>query len=236
VSRSDPPDGSADPGRPDTRIAGARYGRYLVILAAIALVAITVNTALTPPNGAKGIPSGERVPPFAAPLALGTLPGDVNVATHPYEGGAGRRPACTVRGTQILNVCQLYEQGPLVLALFVDGGSCADILRDMQVLVPSFPEVRFAAVAIKGDTGALRRLVRSRGLTFPVGIDRDGILAGLYKLSTCPQVTFAYPGGVVQSAALLSRPPLATLRARVTALLAASRARGWRPAQTRGGA
>ena len=35
-------------------------------------------------------------------------------------------------------------------------------------------------------------------------------------------------GGTVQSAALLRRPPIATLRARVSELLAASRARGWR--------
>ncbi len=32
---------------------------------------------------------------------------------------------------------------------------------------------------------------------------------------SCPQITFVYPGGVVQSAALLSTPSLATLRTRV---------------------
>jgi hypothetical protein len=212
-----------------TRIEGARYGRWFVLLAVIALIAITINTALTPPNGAKGIAPGDAIPPFAAPLALGTLQGDVNVATRPEEGQAGRRPACSVRGSQILNVCQLYEQGPLVLALFVDGGSCPAILDDMQVIAPSFPQVRFAAVAIKGATDSVRRLVRTRGITFHVGLDRDGILAGLYKLSTCPQVTFAYPGGVVQSAALLERPSLVVLRARVAQLLAASKARGWKP-------
>jgi len=194
--------------------------------------AVTVNTALTPSNGAKGISPGDPVPPFAAPLALGTLSGDVNVATRPDEGAAGRRVACGVRGPQILNVCQLYEHGPLVLALFIDGGSCAAILDDMQRLAPAFPGVRFAAVAIKGERASVGRLVRSHGLTFPVGLDRDGILAGLYKLSTCPQVSFAYPGGVMQSAALLTRPSLATLRARVAELVAASRARGWKPGRT----
>jgi hypothetical protein len=61
-----------------------------------------------------------------------------------------------------------------------------------------------------------------------VGLDRDGSLLPLYKVATCPQVTFAYPGGVVESPALLTRPPIATLRARVRELVAASRARGWR--------
>jgi hypothetical protein len=231
MSSSGLPGAPVGPDPPYTRITGARYGRYFVILGVVALIAITVNTALTPPNGAKGILPGNPVPPFAAPLALGALPGDVNVATHPNQGQAGSRPACTVRGPQVLNICQLYERGPVVLALFIDGGSCAEVLGEMQALKPSFPNVRFAAVAIKGERASVSRLVRARGLTFPVGLDRDGILAGLYKLSTCPQVTFAYPGGVAQSSALLTQPSLATLRTRVSELVAAARARGWRPGQ-----
>ena len=134
-----------------------------------------------------------------------------------------------MRGAQVLNVCQLHEQGPLVLALFVDSSSCTGVLREMQALSTSFPQVRFAAVAIKGETGPVRNLLRSLALTFPVGLDRDGILVELYKLATCPQVNFVYPGGVVQSPALLSTPSEALLRTRVAALLDAARARGWRP-------
>jgi hypothetical protein len=100
----------------------------------------------------------------------------------------------------------------------------------MQALAPQFPQVRFAAVSIKGSRPQLRRLVHSRGLTFPVGIDDEGTLAILYKVASCPQITFAYPGGEVQSRALLTRPPLATLRARVSELVAGARARGWRSA------
>jgi hypothetical protein len=88
--------------------------------------------------------------------------------------------------------------------------------------------VQFAAVAIKGNRAQLRRLVASRGLSLPVGIDSDGALVALYKLASCPQVTFAYPGGIVQSRALLSRPSAATLRTRLTQLVAAARARGWK--------
>jgi hypothetical protein len=40
-------------------------------------------------------------------------------------------------------------------------------------------------------------------------------------------VSFALPGGVVQSRALLSRPPLPVLRTRVSELVAAARAHGW---------
>jgi hypothetical protein len=208
---------------------GSRYGPYAAMLGLLILVLVAINTALSKPNGVAGVAPGQAMPPFAVPLATGNVKGDANVATRADDGAAGKRPACSVRGAGILNICQLYEQGPVVLALFVDGNSCQAILSDMQALAPSFPGVRFAAVSIEGDRGQLRGLVRSHGLvSVPVGIDSDGALAALYKVASCPQVTFAYPGGVVQSRALLSRAPLATLRMRVMQLVAGARARGWR--------
>lgn len=201
----------------------ARYGRYVGLLALVILVLITINTIVTKPNGAKGIEPGHAIPPFAAPLALGTLKGDVNVATHADEGAAGRTPACAVRGPGVLNVCELYRGRPLVLALFVDAGSCPDVLGEMQALAGSFPGVSFAAVAIKGERGSLLALMRKRGLTsVRVGIDSDGVLASLYKVASCPQVSFVLPGGVVQGPALLDTPSPHTLRARVAELAAAS--------------
>jgi hypothetical protein len=201
------------------------YGRYSGLLA-VAILVVVINILLAKTDGPAGISPGQRFAAFAVPLALGNLPGDADIATRADEGAEGRVPACAERGAQILNVCQLYEQGPVVLALFVDAGSCTAILSEMQALVPEFPRVRFAAVAIMGDRGQLRRLVRSRRLTLPVGIDSDGAVAALYKVFSCPQVNFAYPGGVVQSKALLASPSLAGLRARVSELVAASRARG----------
>ena len=205
-----------------------RYGLYVGLLAVLLLVLLTINTAGTRHTAARGIAPGQRLAPFAVPLALGPLTGDADIAIRSNQGALGRVPACAERGAQILNICQLYEQGPVVLALFVNGGGCAQILSDLQALASSFPRVRFAGVAIKGSRDGLRQLVRSRRLSFPVGIDSDGALAGLYKVASCPQVSFALPGGVVQSRALLSRPAPAVLRARVSELVAAARAHGWR--------
>ncbi len=200
-----------------------RYGRYVGLLALVILALLTINTILTKPNGARGIAPGETIPPFAAPLALGTLNGDVNVARHADEGAAGRTPACAVRESGALNVCELYRGRPLVLALFVDGGSCPDVLGDMQALAGAFPAVSFAAVAIKGERGPLLALIRKRGLTrVQVGFDSDGVLAGLYKVASCPQVSFVLPGGVVQSPALLDAPSRQSLRARVAELVVAA--------------
>jgi hypothetical protein len=220
--------GAAASGADQSEPRRPRYGRYAGLLAILILVLITINTIVTKPNGLTGIAPGQRLAPFAVPLALGALRGDADVATRTGQGLSGRVPACALRGSQILNVCQLYESGPVVLALFVDSGSCPAVLGDMQSLQRSFPGVRFAGVAIRGDRAQLRRLIRSRGLTFPLGIDTDGVLVALYKVASCPQVTLAYPGGVVQSRALLARPSYATLRARVSQLVAASRARGWK--------
>lgn len=205
-----------------------RYGRYVGLLALIILILITINTIVTKPNGGSGFTPGQRLAPFAAPLALGGLPGDVNVAVRADQGEAGRTPACEVRGPKVLNICQLYEHSPVVLALFVDSGSCGDVLSDMQSLAPAFPGVRFAAVAIRGGSASVGRLIRAHGIRFPVGLDRDGVLAELYKVASCPQLSFALPGGAEQGRPLLHRVSRAQLRARVQRLVADSRAHGWR--------
>jgi len=198
-------------------VSRPRYARYAGLLGVTLVVLVVISTLLAKSNGATGIAPGRMLAPFAVPLA--------NIATRAHQGAAGNVPACAVRGTQVLNVCQLYEQGPVVLALFVDGGGCPSVLSSMQSLVRSFPDVRFAAVSIEGQRSQLRQLVHSRRLTLPVGIDKDGALASLYKVFSCPQINFAYPGGVVQSKALLQTPTLAALRKRVSELVAASRVR-----------
>jgi hypothetical protein len=206
-----------------------RYGRYAGLLGVLIVVLIVINTALTKPTGVRGIEPGRTVPPFAVPLALGTLTGAADVATHANDGAAGRVPACAERGAQILNICELYEHAPVVLALFVDGGSCPAVLSQMQALAARFPGVGFAGVAIKGEREPLLKLMRERGLTrVQVGLDSEGTLTSLYEMASCPQVSFVLPGGVVQSPALLTTPSQAVLRTRVSELQAAAKASGWR--------
>jgi hypothetical protein len=219
-------------GLPYGGMAGSRYGMWVVALAGVLLVAFTLHVALGSHKGASGIPPGARVPPFAAPLAIGGPHGEVDIATHANDGLAGRVAACSERGAGILNICQLYERGPVVLALYFDAGSCARVLSEMQQLASSFPQVGFAAVAVKEEAAPVAHLVRSRRIELPVGVDQEGRLGGLYTMVSCPQIAFVYPGGIVQSAALLGMPSPVTLRMRVAELLAASRARGWKPGRS----
>jgi hypothetical protein len=229
MSRSGSPRPPIDSGAPYRGIAGARYGRYVVALAAILLVAFTIHVALDTHKGTTSVRPGVRIPPFAAPYALGGPAGEVDVATHANDGQAGKVPACSERGRGILNICELYERGPVVLTLFFQAGSCAGVLDDLQQLSGAFPQVGFAAVAVKEDAASVAHLVRSKGLTLPVGVDGEGRLGELYSMVSCPQISFVYPGGIVQSAALLGTTSPTNLRARVAELLASSRARGWRP-------
>jgi len=36
----------------------------------------------------------------------------------------------------------------------------------------------------------------------PVGYDRDGAVASLYRVGGCPTFAFAYPGGTLESASI----------------------------------
>jgi hypothetical protein len=205
------------------------YGRYVAAIGIVAFIGVLIWLLIAKPHSVGGIEPGSRVPPFAVPLATGDLEGAADTAVHANEGLRGKVPACRERGESVLNLCELYERRPVVLALFIDGGSCPAVLSQMQQAAARFPQVSFAAVAVKGEHASLRRLVHRKKLTIPVGFDEEGALAGLYKMVSCPQLSFIYPGGVMQSKPLLQAPPAAQLATRVSALLAASKARGWKP-------
>jgi hypothetical protein len=225
--------GPGGPGRPTggARLpAGAsRTGWFVGVVVVLFLAVVTINAVRSHGPGSRGVRVGEAMPPFAAPLALGALEGDVNVAREAGQGEAGEVPACRLRGPQILNVCQLYERGPVVLAFTASRGrECTRQLDTIERLRPRHPGVQFAAVSIRGDRSDLRKLVRGRGWTFPVGYDHDGILANLYGVAVCPQVTFALPGGRVTGTSLGEAGP-GELDRRVRRLEAAARERGWTP-------
>ncbi len=152
-------------------------------------------------RGAQGLPVGARLPPFAAPLAASELDGDANVARRGASGGG--RPACEVRGPDVLNVCALAERGPVVLAFVAARPArCLEQLDVLDQVARALPGVGFAAIAVSGDRDAVREDVRRGGWDTPVGHDRDGAVAALYGVGVCPTVVFARRGGVVAGVAL----------------------------------
>jgi hypothetical protein len=195
----------------------------------VVVIVVLAITFANPGHGASGLAPGTQVPPFAAPLAFGGPKGVVDIAVHRDEGLRGKVPACKERGEGILNICELYESGPVVLALYVQAGPCPDVLRAMQAVSKTYPQVSFAGVAVRASRAEVRGLIRREALSIPVGVDEEGSLAALYRMASCPQVSFIYPRGRVQSRALLTTPSQRALADRVAALVAASKARGWKP-------
>jgi len=206
-----------------------RYGWFVALAVFALIVYVSLNTLRSDHVSSRGPKVGSRLPPFAAPLALGDVDGDVNVARKAGEGEAGAKPACSVRGPGILNSCQLAERGPFVLAILATRGtSCTRQLDVLERARASHPDVQLAAVAIRGDRENLRALVRRHGWRFPVAYDHDGILANLLGVAVCPLVTYALPGGIVHDTTV-GEVGAGDLDRRLTGLEAAARARGWRP-------
>ncbi|HEY7621244.1 MAG TPA: redoxin domain-containing protein [Solirubrobacteraceae bacterium] len=208
---------------------GRRYGWFLALVAVALIAYISLNTLRSEHVGSTGLKVGSKLPPFAAPLALGPVNGDVNVARKAGQGSAGAKPACSVRGPGILNSCQLAERGPFVIAFMATrGAQCTRQLDALQRLVPRHPDLQVAAVSIRGNRDDLRALVRRHGWRFPVAYDHDGILANLFGVAVCPQLTYALPGGAVQATSV-GEVDVRDLDARLTSLERAARAKGWRP-------
>jgi len=185
-------------------------GGWLVgVLAVVVLGYITVNSVRT--QGLDRLEPGTPLPRFAVPLAERALEGDANVSDD----------ACAVAGDDVLRVCDLSARGPAVLAFVVtSAGECARQVDVLDRVAPRFPDVGFAAVAVRGDRGDLRELVRERGWTVPVGYDHDGAAAIRYGLgAVCPLITFADRDGRVAGTALGLLDD-AALRERVAALVA----------------
>jgi hypothetical protein len=171
------------------------------------------------------------LPEFAVPAAAGQLEGDANVAQDdcalaavPCPEDARRTPACEISTPGAIRVCDLFDR-PLVISFwFTKGGNCVaqqDVVEEVSRRYRG--RVNFLSLDIRGDRDGVRELVREHGWEMPVGYDRDGAVAGLYRVGGCPTFAYVYPGGTLQSASIgdLAEEELS---ARVERLLTATRA------------
>lgn len=175
--------------------------RWILALVLVAVLGwVTLNTVRSDSPGSRGLAAGTRLPPFAMPLSTSSCTGrcDANVAVRAHQGAAGERPACAVRGPEILNSCELAERGPLVLAfVFAPVRECRDQLGVLDRVRRRHPGVAFAAVDVRADGEAARRFVRSGGWTLPVGYDHDAAVADEYGVVVCPTMVFVRQDGTV---------------------------------------
>jgi hypothetical protein len=164
-------------------------GRYTWVVGVAALIVVIVVAFNSLPNagrGYRGPKEGKALPRFAAPSVTSGLDGDANIKQSAGDEDSGNdTPACDVEGPDIVNVCDLFAEKPLVLALAVPSGDCERQLEEMQALSRAHPELQFAAV-ISGRSGdTAREVVRDTGVTFPVAVDRDLAVFNLYRVAYC---------------------------------------------------
>jgi hypothetical protein len=224
-----PGSGRSGPGRP-----GAIYS-IIVGLVFVVIVAVAgINALQTERSGVLGAGEEGDLPldQFAVPDARGSLDGDANIAQDdcgvadiPCPESERRTPACEVDLEGALRVCDLFGK-PLVLSFwFTRGGEC-EAQQDVFDEVARRYEGRagFLGINVRDDRDAVQELIRERGWTHPIGLDRDGALSNLYRVGGCPTFVYAYPGGVLQGTSVgeLDGPDLAK---RVDELLAASEQR-----------
>jgi len=204
-----------------------------LIFAAVIAVAV-VHTLGGSDEGTLGLDELRArwpLPEFAVPAAAGTLEGDANVAQDdcasaqvPCPAGSRRKPACRIRTPGAIRVCDLFDR-PLVLSFwFSRGGNCVgqqDVVS--QVYGRYRGRVGFLSVDVRDDRDTIRKLIRERHWRMPVGYDRDGAVAALYRVGGCPTFAYVYPGGTLQDASIgeLTAPQL---ESHIQVLLHATRA------------
>lgn len=156
------------------------------------VVVISVVLFLTRGVGTVGVPAGQRLHNFAAPLATSTLVGNANFAKPCKLGYLASRT---------VNTCLTTRHTPLVLAFFVTGSNaCVREVDAVQKVSRQFARaaVAFAAVAVRASRSQAARLVHGRHWTVPVAYDLDGVVGAAYSVEICPLLELAYRGGVVK--------------------------------------
>ena len=205
-----------------------------VLFAAVILVATIQTLGGSGGEGTLGLDrqlSRWPLPEFAVPAAAGRLEGDANVAQDDCESAAvpcpqeaRRTPACRIDSPGAIRVCDLFER-PLVISFwFARGTDCAQQQDVVDSVYRRYRErVNFLSLDVRDDRDSVRELVRQHGWEMPVGYDRDGAVASLYKVGGCPTFAYVYPGGTLESASI-GDLSAGQLEARVRDLLRATRA------------
>lgn len=205
--------------------------RYSIVVGLLfaAIIAVALIKGVGGNGGTLGIdrqPARWPLPEFAVPAAAGKLEGDANVAQDdcsssevPCPADARRTPACRIRSKGAIRVCDLFNR-PLVISFwFGEGGGCADQQDVVNKVYARYRgRVNFLSLDVHDDREAVRDLVRRRRWRMPVGYDRDGAVASLYRVGGCPTFAYAYPGGTLQGTSI-GRLTASQLEARIGELL-----------------
>jgi hypothetical protein len=185
---------------PEVPRPGNKYAWAVGIVMVMGLgVLLFANTLPNTGEGLLGLERGDRLPDFAAPLATSNLEGDVNLCQRePCQEAQGPEPACDIDSPAVMTSCDLSRR-PLVLTFVFDrGADCQPQVDRTERVKGELTGVQFATIYFsRKERSELRNLIRSRGWTQPVGVDRDGQLSNRYGVGVCPTTMFVKAGGTV---------------------------------------
>ncbi len=75
---------------------------------------------------------------------------------------------------------------------------CARAITDMNDYNSQYGnEIKFCGVALEQDIGKVKNYLDARGITFPVGIDRDGVVGYMYGIRGVPTIVVIDKDGYV---------------------------------------
>ncbi len=178
------------PGRPFNYVA------LVGVLFFVIMVIAGINALRTTDSGTVGIGDvgiGEKIAPFAVPLAASSLDGDANIDPD---------RACEVPGDDVLRICDYFGR-PLVISFwFTKGASECIGQQDVfdQVAARFRERVGAVSINVRDDRDRVRELIEEHGWKVAVGYDRDGAVSNIYRVGGCPTFLFVDPSGVLQSA------------------------------------
>jgi hypothetical protein len=191
--------------------------RYTILVGLVFLAVIVVAVISKIGEGGEGTlglehrPERWPLPEFAVPDAAGELEGDANIAQDdcstsqlPCPEDARREPACRISVPGSIRVCDLFDRPLLISFWFTKGGD--DCITEQDAVDRAYrrygERVRFLSLDIRDDRDRVRDLIRERRWAMPVGYDRDGAVASLYRVGGCPTFAYVYPGGTLEDASV----------------------------------
>lgn len=135
-----------------------------------------------------GVPPGQRLHQFVAPLATS----DISVSTNLH-------PVCDQKRVDRrgLRIC---GHEATVLAFFATGSKqCIRSVDAVQSVASQhqLPATKFAAVAVGGTRSATLALVFQNHWRIPVAYDPSGAIGERYNVQVCPLIEVVKPDGVV---------------------------------------
>ena len=212
-----------------------RYSLVVGLIFATVIVIAAVNMLEHKDEGTLGLDklsSRWPLPEFAVPRANGSLEGDANVAQDdcetsqtPCPESAQREPACRISTPGAIRVCDLFDL-PLVISFWFSrgGGTCSEQQGVVDRVYRRYRgRVNFLSLDVRDDRDTVRDLIDRNDWEMPVGYDRDGAVAGLYRVGICPTFAYVYPGGTLRDASI-GELTERQLEARTEELLRATRA------------